>query len=123
MERKLTRTIKLYCKTIVIPVKLIFRSMLKEDVFPNDSKKSNEVPIHQTDSKNLIKNYRPIRLLLLSAKCLKDLYLTPCSIILYKTNYSLADNLASFQAICVLLNSYKLRMKSAKGLIVFYHTI
>ena len=97
--------------------------MLKEGVFPNDWKKSNEVPIDQTDSKNLIKNYRHIRLLLLSAKSLKDLYLTPCSIILYKTNYSLADNLASFQAICVLLNSYKLRMKSTKGLIVFCHTI
>ena len=39
-REKLTRMIKPYCKTIVIPVKLIFRSMLKEGVFPNDWKKA-----------------------------------------------------------------------------------
>ena len=35
---------------------------------------------------------------LISVKFLKDLYLTPCSIILYKTNYSSNVNMDLFQA-------------------------
>ena len=62
------RMIKLYGKTIAIPLKLIFRSMLEEGVFPDDWKKSNVVPIHKKDSKNLIKNYRPISLLPIFSK-------------------------------------------------------
>ena len=57
------RMIKLCSKTIAVPLKMIFRSMLEEGVFHDDWKKSNVVPIHRRDSKNLIKNYRPIRLL------------------------------------------------------------
>ena len=36
--------------------------MINEGVFPEDQKKSNVVPIHKNDSKNLIKNYRLISL-------------------------------------------------------------
>ena len=60
---------------------------------------------------------------LLSVKFLKDLYLIPFSIILYKTSSSLRVSLASFQAIHVLLNSCKLRMKSTNVLIAIGHTI
>ena len=45
--------------SITFPLKLIFKSMINEGVFPNDWKKSNVVPIHKKE-KNLIKNYRPI---------------------------------------------------------------
>ena len=76
--------IKLCDKTIAIPLKLIFRSILEEGVFSDDWKKSNVVQIHKRDSKNLIKNYRPICLLPISVKFLKDLHLIPYSIILYK---------------------------------------
>ena len=55
--------IKLYGKTIAISLKLIFQSVLEEGVFPDDWKKSNVVPFHKRDTKNLIKNYRPISLL------------------------------------------------------------
>ena len=48
---------------ITFPLKLIFRSMINEGVFPDDWKKSNVVPFHEKESKNLIKNYRPISLL------------------------------------------------------------
>ena len=54
------RMIKLCGKTIAIPLKLIFRSMLQEGVFPDDWKKAMFVPIHKSDSKHLIKNVRPI---------------------------------------------------------------
>ena len=36
--------------------------MLHKGVFTKDWKKSNVVPFHGKDSKNLIKNYRPISL-------------------------------------------------------------
>ena len=54
--------IKLCGQTIAVPLKLIFRSMLEEGVFPKDWKKGNVVPIHKRDSKNLVKNYRPVSL-------------------------------------------------------------
>ena len=102
--------IKVCGKTIAIPLKLIFRSMLEESVFPNDWKKSNVVQIHKRNSQNLIKNCQPISFLPIFSKVF-DLYLVPCSIILYKTNFSLSVSLASFQVIHVLLNSCQLRMK------------
>ena len=37
--------------------------MLEEGVFPDDWKKSNVVPVHKRNSKNLIRNHRPISLL------------------------------------------------------------
>ena len=51
--------IKLCCKSIARPLSLIFHSILN-GVFPVDWEKSNIVPCHKKDSKNLIKNYRPI---------------------------------------------------------------
>ena len=106
------RMIKLCGKTIAIPLKLIFRSILEEGVFPDDRKKNNLVPTHKRGSKNLIKIIDISAFSLFSVKALKELYLIPCSITLYKTNYSLNVRLASFQAIQVLLNSSQLRMKS-----------
>ena len=51
----------------------MFRSLLEEGVFPDDWKKSNVVPIHKRDSKNLIKNYRPIILLPIFSKIFERL--------------------------------------------------
>ena len=68
-----SRMIKLCGKTIAIPLKLIFRSILEESVFPDDWKKSNVVPIHKRDSKNLIKHYRPISLLPIFSKIFERL--------------------------------------------------
>ena len=46
--------------SIPFPLKLIFKSIINEGVFPKDWKKSNVAPIHKKESNNLIKNYRPI---------------------------------------------------------------
>ena len=54
------RMVKLCGKTIAIPLKQIFRSMLEEGVFPDGWRKSSVVPIHKRDSKNLLHNYWPI---------------------------------------------------------------
>ena len=53
------RMIKTCGDAITFPLKLIFKSMINEGVFPDDLKKSNAVPIHKNESKNLIKNYTP----------------------------------------------------------------
>ena len=42
-------------------------------MFPDDWKKSNVVPIHKRDSKNVIKNYRPISLLPIFSKIFERL--------------------------------------------------
>ena len=35
--------------------------MFQEGIFPDCWKKANIVPLHKKESKNLLKNYRPIR--------------------------------------------------------------
>ena len=47
--------------------------MINEGVFPDDWKKSNVVPIHEKESKILIKNYRPISLLPIFSKVFERL--------------------------------------------------
>ena len=57
-------------KSLTLSLKLIFNSMFHEGVFSEDWKKSNVVSVHKIkkDSKNLIKNYRPISLLPIPSK-------------------------------------------------------
>ena len=47
--------------------------MINEVVFPEDWKKSNFVPIHKRESKNLIENYRSVSLLPIYSKAFKRL--------------------------------------------------
>ena len=49
------RMIQLCGKSIALPLKLLFKTILEEGTFPEDWKKSNVVPIHKKESKNLIK--------------------------------------------------------------------
>ena len=65
--------IKLCGKSIARPLSLIFQSILNDRVFPDDWKKSNAVSCHKKDSKNLIKNYRPISLLPIFSKVFERL--------------------------------------------------
>ena len=67
------RMIQLCGKKIVLPLQLLFKSMLEEDIFPEDWKKSNVVPAHKKESKNLIKKYRPISLLHIFSKIFERL--------------------------------------------------
>ena len=67
------RMIKTCGDTITFPLKLIFKSMINEGVFPDDWKKSNVVLIHKKESKNLIKNYQPISLLPIFGKVFERL--------------------------------------------------
>ena len=55
--------IKLCGKSIVYPLKLIFEASLQGGEFPDYWKNANVVPLHKKESKNLVKNCRPITLL------------------------------------------------------------
>ena len=57
------RMIKFSGVSIVFPLNLLFLSSLEKGLFPVDWKKSNIVPVHKKENKNLIENYRPISLL------------------------------------------------------------
>ena len=65
--------IQLCGKEIVLPLQLLFKSTLEERIFPEDTKKSNVAPAHKNESKNLIKNYRPITLLTILSKIFERL--------------------------------------------------
>ena len=67
------RMIKACGNSISLPLKLMFKSMINEVVFPKDWKKSNVVPVHKKESKNLIKSYRPINLLTIFSKSFERL--------------------------------------------------
>ena len=67
------RMIQACGKSIALPLKLLFKTILEERTFPEDWRKSNVVPIHKKESKNLIKKYRPISLLLIFSKILERL--------------------------------------------------
>ena len=68
--------IKLCGKTLVYPLKLIFKASIEEGVFSGYWKKANVVPIHKKESKNLLKNYRPISLLPSFGKIYERIILT-----------------------------------------------
>ena len=73
------------CETkIVLPFKLLFESMLEEDIFPEDW---NVIPVHKKDSKNLIKIINQSVFLLSIVKSLKGLYLILYLITLCKANF------------------------------------
>ena len=55
--------IKLCGKSIVYPLKFIFEVSLQDGELPDYWKKATVVPVHKKESKNLVKNYRPISLL------------------------------------------------------------
>ena len=57
------KMVKMCDKTLVYLLKLIFRASTQEGVFPDCWKKANVVPTRKKESKNLLKNYRPISLL------------------------------------------------------------
>ena len=62
------KMIKICDKTLVYPLRFIFKASFQEGVSSDCWKKPNFVPIHKKENKNLLKNYRPISLLLIFCK-------------------------------------------------------
>ena len=95
--------------------------MLEEGTFPDDWKRSNVVPVHKKEDRNLIKNYRPISLLLIFSKILERLIFNSIFNYFIEKNYSQSINQASYQVTHVFLSYYPLLMKFIKILIVTLH--
>ena len=57
------RMIKMCAVSIVVSLIIIYNKALTTSVYLNIWKRRNVVPVHKKDSKNLVKNYRPICLL------------------------------------------------------------
>ena len=83
------RMVKLCGKSIAFPLKLLFQSSLEKGLFPVVWRKSNIVPIHKKENKNLIENYRPISLLPIFSKIYERLIFNSIF------NYFIKNNLLS----------------------------
>ena len=70
---KSIRMLKLSDKAICKPLHMIFTSCLETGVFLINWKRANVVPIHKNESKQLVKNYRPVSLLLICGKVFESL--------------------------------------------------
>ena len=57
------RMIKMCDKSILKPLMLLFENSTKSSYYPDIWKKSNIVPVHKKNDKQLVTNYRPISLL------------------------------------------------------------
>ena len=65
--------LKLSDKAICKPLHMIFTSYLETGVFPIHWKKANVVTIHKKESKQFVKNYRPVSLLPICEKIFERL--------------------------------------------------
>ena len=62
------KTIHLCGTSLILPLKIIFSSIIRTGIFPACWKKANVTPIHKKGDKQIINNYRPISLLPIFAK-------------------------------------------------------
>ena len=87
------RMVKMCDESIAYPLKMIFETALKSGIYPDKWKKANVVPVHKKESKNILKNYRPISLLPVCGKIFDK-----C---IYNSLYSYLEsnnNLSKFQS-------------------------
>ena len=69
------RLIQLCGKSIAKPLKYLFESSLTTGIFPEYWKKANIIPVHKKESKDCLRNYKPISLLLIFSKIFEKLIL------------------------------------------------
>ena len=62
------RMIKICDKSLLKPLIILFKNSTKSSHYPDIWKRSNFIPVHKKNDKQLVKNYRPISLLPLSGK-------------------------------------------------------
>ena len=62
------RMIELCEDSIALPLSIIFNNIINTGIFPVIWKSANVTPVHKKESKQIVKNYRPISLLPLFAK-------------------------------------------------------
>ena len=62
------RMLKICVSSVCRPLQVIYKSCLERGKSPQEWKKANVVPVHKKNDKQLVKNYRPISLLLTCGK-------------------------------------------------------
>ena len=96
------RMIKLCGKSIAKPLKYLFESSLTAGIFPEDWKKTNIIPVHQKESKNYLKNYRQINLLIFEKLIFNALF----HFFVQNQLFTQIVNQVLFQVILVFRNCY-----------------
>ena len=81
--------LKICGSSIYGPLELIFKEGLSAGLFPSNWKKGNIVPIHKRGDKQILKNYRPVSLLLICGKIFERLIFNEL------LNFLLENNLIS----------------------------
>ena len=115
--------VQLCGKEIILPLQLLFKSMLEEGIFPEDWKRTNVEPVHKIESTNLIKNYRPISLFPIFSKIFERLVLILCLITLYKVNFLHSVSQVSYLVTHAFQNCCQLHMKSVTVLIITHQQL
>ena len=67
------RMLKLCESAITEPLYLTFKNRLSSNTFPHVWKKANVIPVHKKGDKQVLKNYRPVSLLLICGKIFEKL--------------------------------------------------
>ena len=65
--------IKICDKSILKPLILLFEISTKSSYYPDIWKKSNIIPVHKKNDKQLVNNYRPISLLPIFGKIFEEI--------------------------------------------------
>ena len=65
------RMIKICDKSLLKPLTVLFVNSIKSSCYPDIWKKSNIIPLHKKNDKQLVENYRPISLLPIFGKIFK----------------------------------------------------
>ena len=55
--------IKLYNKSIIPAISLLYKNCINSEILPDIWKRSNVVPVHKKGDKQVVDNYRPVSLL------------------------------------------------------------
>ena len=84
-------------ESIIFPLKLIFETAIRSSCFPQSWKKGNIIPVHKKDSKNLVKNYRPISLLPIFGKIFEKVIYNSLFEYFQENNF-LSDKHSGFRA-------------------------
>ena len=90
------RMVKICNDSIRKPLKLIFQSCLESNKFPSEYKKTNVVPVHKGDDKQILKNYGLISLIRINGDILE--------LLLYERIFALFTGLTWYKIINELLH-------------------
>ena len=81
------RMIKICDKSLLKPLTILFQNSTKSSCYPVIWKRSNIIPAHKKNDKQLVENYRPISLLPIFGKILKKPYSIDYTTFCCKRNY------------------------------------